>query len=62
MSKIKLIQSIGQKVTKKPISQEKERLTRQEGASSKALDPQRSHRIIPRFTSQMAKNKIQGNG
>ena len=58
MSKIKSIQSIGQRGTKKQISQEKERPTGQVGASNKALDPQRSYRMIFRLISQVAKDEI----
>jgi len=51
MSKIRLIQSIGQKMTRILISWEKERPIGQKGASGKALDPQKSYRMTFRPTS-----------
>ena len=62
MSKTKSTQNIGQRRTKTKNNREKERPIKQEGASNKALDPQRSHRTTFKSTSQVAKNKVQGNG
>ncbi len=58
MSKKRLIRSISRKGTKKIISWEKERLTRQEGVNNKALDPQRSYKTIFKFISQVVKDEI----
>ncbi len=57
MSKIRLIQNIGRKITRILINWEKERPIEQEGANNKALDPQGSHRTTFGFISQVIKKQ-----